>query len=79
MTCNAVPLAGRSGYGSKYRRHVTWELESPDREVKQRSRWGWIFYRRVKTGKTFYRPMNRTVHAHIESITPDTPKTQAGP
>ncbi|MHC4405592.1 MAG: hypothetical protein ACYTG0_38595, partial [Planctomycetota bacterium] len=53
-------------------RHVTWEPESPDREVKQRSRWGWIFYRRVKTGKTFYRPMNRTVHAHIKSIMPDT-------
>jgi integrase len=54
-------------------RHVMWEPESPDREVKQRSRWGWIFYRRVKTGKTFYRPMNRMVHAHIRSIMPDAP------
>ena len=54
-------------------RHVTWEHDSPDRQVKQRSRWGWIFYRRVKTGKTFYRPMNRTVHAHIRSIMPDNP------
>ena len=54
-------------------RHVMWEPESPDHEVKQRSRWGWIFYRRVKTGKTFYRPMNRTVHAHIRSIMPDDP------
>jgi integrase len=54
-------------------RHVTWDAESPDRQVKQRSRWGWIFYRRVKTGKTFHRPMNRTVHAHIKGIMPENP------
>ena len=54
-------------------RHVTWEPEPPDRQIKQRSRWGWIFYRRVKTGKTFYRPMNRTVNAHIRSIAPKSP------
>ena len=40
-------------------RHVSWSRQSPDREVKEQSRWGWLFYRRVKTGKTFYRPMNR--------------------
>jgi integrase len=49
-------------------RHVTWDHESPDREVKERSRWGWLFYRRVKTGKSFYRPMNHVVHAHVKSI-----------
>lgn len=54
-------------------RHITWEPEAPNREIKQHSRWGWIFYRRVKTGKTFYRPMNRTVHSHIKSIMPDNP------
>ena len=54
-------------------RHVFWQRESPDRQLKERSRWGWIFYRRVKTGKTFYRPMNRTVHAHIKSVMPDDP------
>ncbi len=42
-------------------RHITWRRESPDREVNEKSRWGRIFYRRVKTGKTFYRPMNRVV------------------
>lgn len=52
-------------------RHISWEPESPDREIKEQSRWGWIFYRRVKTGKTFYRPMNRVVHAHIRSIMPE--------
>ena len=52
-------------------RHVSWDRQSPDGQVKQRSRWGWIFYRRVKTGKVFYRPMNRVVHAHIRSIMPD--------
>lgn len=54
-------------------RHVSWERESPDRHVKERSRWGWIFYRRVKTGKSFYRPMNRVVHGHIKSIMPECP------
>jgi len=54
-------------------RHITWEPESPNREIKQRSRWGWIFYRRIKTRKVFYRPMNRTVHAHLKSIMPNNP------
>ena len=52
-------------------RHVSWETASPNRQVKERCRWGWIFYRRVKTGKAFYRPMNKTVHAHIRSIMPN--------
>jgi len=51
-------------------RHISWEPESPSRNGKEQSRWGWIFYRRVKTGKTFCRPMNRTVHSHIKSIMP---------
>ena len=42
-------------------RHVSWERQSLDREVKERSRWGWLFYRRVKTAKTFHRPMNHVV------------------
>lgn len=54
-------------------RHVSWEQHSPDREVKERSRWDWLFYRRVKTGKAFHRPMNRAVHAHLKSIMPDSP------
>jgi hypothetical protein len=52
-------------------RHVSWERQSPDREAKEQSPWGWLFYRRLKTHKAFYRPMNRTVHAHIKSIMPD--------
>lgn len=51
-------------------RHVSWERQSHDREVKEQSTYGWIFYRRVKTDKTFYRPMDRTVHAHIRSVMP---------
>ena len=54
-------------------RHVSWGRESPDREVKEHSPWGWLFYRRVKTGKAFYRPMNHVVHAHINSIMPESP------
>jgi hypothetical protein len=52
-------------------RHVTWDPQSPDREVKERSRWGWLFYRRVKTGKSFYRPMNYVVQVHLKSILPE--------
>jgi hypothetical protein len=51
--------------------HVTWEPQSPDRELKERSRWGWLFYRRVKTGKSFYRPLNHVAHAHLKSILPE--------
>jgi hypothetical protein len=58
-------------------RHVSWDRQSPDREGKEQSRWGWLFYRRVKTGKTFYRPMNRVVHAHIKSIMPKNPRPDA--
>ncbi len=58
-------------------RHVYWERHSPDRDIKQQSRWGWLFYRRVKTGKSFYRPMNRVVHAHIKSIMPAIPDPDA--
>jgi len=54
-------------------RHVSWDCQSPDREVKEQCRWGWLVYRRVKTGKIFYRPMNRVVHAHIKSILPEHP------
>lgn len=54
-------------------RHVSWDKQSPDRDVKQQSPWGWLFYKRVKTGKTFYRPMNRVVHSHLKSIAPECP------
>ena len=54
-------------------RHISWRRQSPDREVNQRSRWGWLYYRRVKTGRTFHRPMNHVVHAHIKSIMPADP------
>lgn len=55
-------------------RHISWNRQSPDREAKEQSRWGWLFYRRVKTGKAFYRPMNRAVHAHLNSIMPPNPR-----
>src|SRR5205823_1658715 len=55
-------------------RHGSWGRQSPDREAKEQSRWGWLFYRRVKTGKAFYRPMNRIVHAHLKAIMPERPR-----
>ena len=54
-------------------RQVSWGRQSPDRGAKERSQWGWLSYRRVKTGKAFYRPMNRAVYAHIKSIMPGDP------
>lgn len=54
---------------------------NPDRTVNKARehlravlRWGWLFYRRVKTGKAFYRPMNRVVHAHLKAIMPAAPR-----
>jgi integrase family protein with SAM-like domain len=58
-------------------RHAFWDRQSPDRQVKEQSPWGWLFYRRVKTGKTFYRPMNRTWHAHIKSVMRENPDPDA--
>jgi hypothetical protein len=58
-------------------RHVSWGRRSPDREVKEQSPWGWLFYRRVKTCKAFFRPMNRVVHAHLKSIMPENPRPDA--
>ena len=58
-------------------RHVSWDQQAPSGQMKQRSRWGWLFYRRIKTGKTFCRPMNRVVHAHIKSVMPDDPDPNA--
>lgn len=52
-------------------RHVSWGRQSPDREIKEQCPWGWLYYRRVKTGKTFWRPMNRTVRLHLKSIRPE--------
>jgi hypothetical protein len=52
-------------------RHVSWDRQSPDREIKESCPWGWLFYRRVKTDKTFWRPMNRTVQCHLKSLRPD--------
>jgi hypothetical protein len=55
-------------------RHVIWDRKSRDREAKERSPWGWLFYRRVKTDKAFHRPMNRLVHAHLRSLMPENPR-----
>ena len=56
---------------------MSWDHQSPDREVKEQSRWGWLFYRRVKTGKPFHRPMNRVIHAHLRDIMPADPRPDA--
>ena len=64
-------------------RHISWQPISPDSQTRERSRWGWIFYRRTKTGKMFVRPMNRVVYAHVKSLqydgcNPDAPVFEGG-
>ena len=54
-------------------RHVSWGRQSPDREIKESSPWGWLYHRRVKTQKSFWRPMNRTVRQHLKSLCPVEP------
>ena len=58
-------------------RHISWGPQSPDRELKESSPWGWLYYRRVKTKKAFWRPMNRTVRLHLKSLCPDEPDPDA--
>lgn len=55
----------------------SWERSSPDREVKERPPWGWLFYRRVKTGKAFQRPMSRVISAHLRGSMPAEPRPYA--
>ena len=55
-------------------RHIIRDRRSPDREAKEQAPWGWLSYRRVKTDKAFYRPMNRVVHAHLRSLMPEDPR-----
>ncbi len=55
-------------------RHISWSRQSPDGQAKVESPWGWLFYRRVKTGKAFYRPMSRVVHAHLKCLAPENPQ-----
>lgn len=52
-------------------RHISWDRQAPDGQAKEQSPSGWLFDRRVKTGKTFFRPMNRVVHTHLRSIAPE--------
>jgi hypothetical protein len=58
-------------------RHISWVRQSPDRETKEQYPWGWFYYRRVKTGKAFWRPMNRTVRLHLKSLRPEHPDPDA--
>ncbi len=51
-------------------RHVSWDQHATDGRQKESCRWGGIYFRRVKAGKSFYRPMNRVVHEHIRNIMP---------
>lgn len=58
-------------------RHISWGRQCPDREMKETCQWGWLYYRRVKTGKSFWRPMNRTVRLHLKSVCPEQPDPDA--
>ncbi len=51
-------------------RHVSWHPDPPNGQGRD-SRYGWLYYRRVKTNKQFYRPMNRAVQVHLKSLRPD--------
>lgn len=49
-------------------RHLCWESVAPDGHGKERSRYGWLFYLRVKTQKSNRRPMNRYVRIHLRTF-----------
>ncbi|WP_160149663.1 site-specific integrase [Roseiconus lacunae] len=58
-------------------RHVTWRPEPPNGQGKD-SRYGWLYYRRVKMQKQFYRPMNCVVHTHLKNIRTETIDVDCG-
>src|SRR5262249_56719607 len=47
--------------------HVTWDPQSPDRELKERSRWGWLFYRRGENRQKVYRPLDHQLAAPLQN------------
>ncbi|QDU56707.1 hypothetical protein [Aeoliella mucimassa] len=49
---------------------ILWRPEPPNGQGKD-SRYGWLYYRRVKTKKQFYRPMNQVVNVHLKSLRPE--------
>lgn len=51
-------------------RHIDWRPEPPNGQGRE-SRYGWIYYRRVKTRKQFFRPMNRVVQVHLKNLVSD--------
>jgi hypothetical protein len=54
------PSENRHGATNRFSGDTSREIDSrPLVRPMEQCRWGWIFYRRVQTGKTFYRPMNR--------------------
>ncbi len=64
-------------------RHITWHQRAPDGGQKDSCRWRWIYFRRVKTGKTFYRPNEpsrpRTYSQHhAQSPEPNDPVFRGG-
>jgi len=67
-TCSHEPILWR---------HVHWNRTAPSREIKGQSKWGWFVYKRVKTGKSFCRPMNRVVHAHLKNLCDEGAKPDA--
>jgi len=55
-------------------RHVSFDADCPDRSQKIEAEWGWLYYRRTKTGRKFMRPLNRVVSEHLRSLLPRRPQ-----
>lgn len=50
---------------------------SPDRQFRQECEWGWLSWRRQKTGRVFVAPLTEILAAHLRSIRPTTDDPEA--
>jgi hypothetical protein len=50
---------------------------SPDRQFRQECEWGWLSWRRQKTGRVFVAPLTQLLAAHLQSIRPTAEDAEA--
>jgi len=50
---------------------------SPDRQFRQECQWGWLSWRRQKTGRVFVAPLTEILAAHLASIRPTSEDPEA--
>src|SRR5690349_298498 len=86
LRAKALSRGTRNEYLSTLRKWERWGGGIPVEQLRRkdiREFLDWVYEQAVteeggvKTDKAFYRPMNRVVHAHLRSLTPEDPRPDA--